>query len=356
MLSRRNFRELTESFLLRSEGQAASSCLTPRSGSCFQSRSVRSVVRCSSSSSSTRWKSRQGKDFFAREARVQGLKSRAAFKLLELNEKHRLFKPGQTVVDLGFAPGSWSQVAVNRTTPNGRVIGIDLIPAQPPRGVSTIQGNFLSPAIQDEVRSYVRDPDLGRVRRHISSEEQGGLTEEDLNELERGYIDLERQAHLEGVETETTGQAQNANEQADRPGAKLSLKERDLRQGRAVDVVLSDMSEPWDQTAGFYKRSLSDPYFRMMNTSGNAFRDHAGSMDLCMAALTFCFDTLKTGGHFLCKYYQGAEEKAFETKLKRLFAKVHREKPDSSRNESKEAYFVALRRKETPTKEEVFRD
>jgi 21S rRNA (uridine2791-2'-O)-methyltransferase len=116
------------------------------------------------------------------------------------------------------------------------------------------------------------------VRRHISSEEQGGLTEEDLNELERGYIDLERQAHLEGVETETTGQAQNANEQADRPGAKLSLKERDVRQGRAVDVVLSDMSEPWDQTTGFYKKSLSDPYFRMMNTSGNAFRDHAGSM------------------------------------------------------------------------------
>jgi 21S rRNA (uridine2791-2'-O)-methyltransferase len=111
-------------------------------------------------------------------------------------------------------------------------------------------------------------------------------------------------------------------------------------------VVLSDMSEPWDQTAGFYKKSLSDPYFRMMNTSGNAFRDHAGSIvrqpsvggndcwhmqDLCMAALTFSFDTLKTGGHFLCKYYQGTEEKAFETKLKRLFAKVSREKPDSSR-------------------------
>jgi 21S rRNA (uridine2791-2'-O)-methyltransferase len=70
-----------------------------------------------------------------------------------------------------------------------------------------------------------------------------------------------------------------------------------------------------------------------------------------MAALTFSFDTLKTGGHFLCKYYQGTEEKAFETKLKRLFTKVH-----SSRQESKEAYFVAVRRKETPTKEEIFRE
>ena len=93
-----------------------------------------------------------------------------------------------------------------------------------------------------------------------------------------------------------------------------------------------------------------------------------------MAALTFAFDTLRTGGHFLCKFYQGAEDKALETKLKRLFKKVHREKPGSSRSvslachsppftaklirfqDSKEAYFVALRRKEGLTKEDVFVD
>ena len=51
-------------------------------------------------------------------------------------------------------------------------------------------------------------------------------------------------------------------------------------ESRLVDVVLSDMSEPWPQTEGFWKRSLSDPYYRMMNTSGMAFRDHAGSMVL----------------------------------------------------------------------------
>ncbi|KAH7410288.1 FtsJ-like methyltransferase-domain-containing protein [Phaeosphaeria sp. MPI-PUGE-AT-0046c] len=356
MLSRRVFRDLTDRLLLGEACNVAAIPCTAARRCTFRPCTGGSVLsRChASSSSSTRWKSRQGKDFFAREARVQGLKSRAAFKLLELNEKHKLFKPGQTVVDLGFAPGSWSQVAVNRTNPNGRVIGIDLIPAQPPRGVSTIQGNFLSTVIQDEVRAYVRDPDLGRARSQVSSKDQDGFTEEQLDEMERGYIDIERQAHLDGVEMETIGQPHESNERAELAGMKLSLKERDQRQGRAVDVVLSDMSEPWDQTAGFYKKSLSDPYFRMMNTSGNAFRDHAGSMDLCMAALTFSFDTLKTGGHFLCKFYQGQEEKAFETKLKRLFAKVHREKPDSSRTESKEAYFVALRRKETATKEEVF--
>ncbi|UPX09899.1 Methylene-fatty-acyl-phospholipid synthase [Ascochyta rabiei] len=334
MLSRRIFRQLTDSVLLESS-------LLPKRSFC----PVAVCVSCSfggrataprarhASSSSTRWKTRQGNDHFAREARVQGLKSRAAFKLLELNEKHKLFKPGQTVVDLGFAPGSWSQVAVNRTTPDGRVIGIDLIPAQPPRGVSTIQGNFLSPAIQDEVRAYVRDPNLGRPRKQTISEEPGGLTEEQMDEIERGYIDIERQARMEGVEMEQLRQPTEGSESV--PDAKRSLKERDAREGRVVDVVLSDM---------------------MMNTSGNPFRDHAGSMDLCMAALTFSFDTLKTGGHFLCKFYQGSEEKAFETKLKRLFAKVSREKPESSRSASKEAYFVALRRKETVTREEVFRE
>ena len=53
-----------------------------------------------------------------------------------------------------------------------------------------------------------------------------------------------------------------------------------------------------------------------------------------MAALNFCYDTLRNGGHFLCKFYAGAEDNALEKKLKRLFEKVHREKPDSSRNVS----------------------
>ena len=61
--------------------------------------------------SSKRWVQRQSQDPFAKAAKVAGLKSRAAFKLLQINDRYRLFKPGQTVVDLGFAPGSWSQVS-----------------------------------------------------------------------------------------------------------------------------------------------------------------------------------------------------------------------------------------------------
>jgi 21S rRNA (uridine2791-2'-O)-methyltransferase len=129
----------------------------------------------------------------------------------------------------------------------------------------------LSTAIQEEVRAYVREPSLGRPRKQSISEEDNGVTEEEVDEMERGYIDIERQAHMGGADATTSSPPAKS-------AAKLSLKERDLQHGRVVDVVLSDMSEPWDQTVGFYKKSLSDPYSRMMNTSGNGFRDHAGSM------------------------------------------------------------------------------
>jgi 23S rRNA U2552 (ribose-2'-O)-methylase RlmE/FtsJ len=71
----------------------------------------------------------------------------------------------------------------------------------------------------------------------------------------------------------------------------LSVRKRDLRDGRVVDVVLSDMSAPWEQTAGHWIRSVSNPYFRMMNTSGTAFRDHAGSMVSLFADLFISFNS-----------------------------------------------------------------
>ncbi|KAH8905650.1 ribosomal RNA methyltransferase MRM2 [Coniochaeta sp. PMI_546] len=113
------------------------------------------------------------------------------------------------------------------------------------------------------------------------------------------------------------------------------------------------MSAPWPQTHGFTIRSLSNPYRRMMNTSGITFKDHAGSMDLCYAALSFASDTLKADGNFICKFYQGKEDKVLENKLKKIFKRVLREKPESSRSESREAYFVALRRKANMTLDSI---
>ena len=66
--------------------------------------------------------------------------------------------------------------------------------------------------------------------------------------------------------------------------------------------------------------------------------------DLCTSALQFCYSTLKTGGHFVCKFYQGAEDKLLEKKMKAMFHKVAREKPESSRSESREAFMVGIKR------------
>lgn len=181
------------------------------------------------SSASSRWKLRQGADPFARSARVQGLKSRAAFKLLELDAKYHLFRrgKGQVVVDLGFAPGSWSQVALDRTAPDGRIVGIDIIPAQPPRGVSTFQGNFLSPGVQGMVKQFLLENERRwRAAKAVSAAEKGkGIRRTEHGETEGtgavegqgeeeaavdevadrpSYIDLERMAAHES-EAESGG-------------------------------------------------------------------------------------------------------------------------------------------------------
>ncbi|KAI4247544.1 MAG: hypothetical protein L6R40_001492 [Gallowayella cf. fulva] len=250
----------------------------------------------SASSSSTRWQTRQGRDKLATKARVEGLKSRAAYKLLE--------------------------VAVDRTSPNGRIVGIDVIPAQPPAGVSTIQGNFLSSAVQDEVKKFLRATQDGRHNHPLSSLEHvdGFCAHDSPISSARSYLEQEKQSGVLAPEPPHTP----------RDGTHARISMDDPREGRMVDVVLSDMSAPWEQTEGFWKRSLSDPYYRMMNTSGINFRDHAGSMDLCQAALRFAFDTLRSGGHFVYK-------------------------PASSRSESKEAFFVALRRKADIQDADVFK-
>lgn len=88
------------------------------------------------------WKKRQKSDPYVKRAREAGYRARAAFKLFELDEKDRLFRPGQFVVDLGAAPGSWSQVALERVGASGRVVALDILPMDPVDGVVFIQGDF----------------------------------------------------------------------------------------------------------------------------------------------------------------------------------------------------------------------
>ena len=82
-----------------------------------------------------------------RRARELGYRSRAVFKLIEVNRRYRLFKPGMTVVDLGAAPGSWSQYAVQEVGPSGRVIATDILPIEPLQGVAFLQGDLHDKAV-----------------------------------------------------------------------------------------------------------------------------------------------------------------------------------------------------------------
>jgi 23S rRNA (uridine2552-2'-O)-methyltransferase len=92
--------------------------------------------------SSKEWLRRHLTDPYVKQAQKQGYRSRAAFKLLQLNEKHSLFKPGMTVLDLGAAPGGWAQVAAEKVKPGGRVIAIDVLEIAPISGVTTLKGDF----------------------------------------------------------------------------------------------------------------------------------------------------------------------------------------------------------------------
>jgi 23S rRNA (uridine2552-2'-O)-methyltransferase len=95
--------------------------------------------------SSTRWLERQLNDPYVREAKAKGYRSRAAFKLLELEEKFQFLKKGDVVLDLGAAPGGWSQVAGQRVGAGGRVVAADILEMTPIVNVVTLQADLLDP-------------------------------------------------------------------------------------------------------------------------------------------------------------------------------------------------------------------
>lgn len=105
--------------------------------------------------SSRRWLERQLNDPWVHEARLRGYRSRAAFKLIQIHEKFRLFKPASRIVDLGCAPGSWLQVC-RVLAPQGQVTGVDLLDTEPVDGAVVLKGNFCTDAVQEEVRQSLK--------------------------------------------------------------------------------------------------------------------------------------------------------------------------------------------------------
>ncbi|NNF51558.1 MAG: 23S rRNA (uridine(2552)-2'-O)-methyltransferase RlmE [Gammaproteobacteria bacterium] len=103
------------------------------------------------SKSSGRWMAEHQRDEFVRRAAAEGWRSRAVYKLAEIDEKDRLIKPGMTVVDLGAAPGGWSQYAARKVGRHGRVIAMDLLEMPDLEGVTFVQGDFTESSVLEEL-------------------------------------------------------------------------------------------------------------------------------------------------------------------------------------------------------------
>jgi 23S rRNA (uridine2552-2'-O)-methyltransferase len=195
------------------------------------------------SQSSRAWLKRQLNDPYVAAAKAKGYRSRAAFKLVELNEKFRFLKKGARVLDLGAAPGGWSQVAANA---GAVVVAADVLEMEQIPGVTFFQAD---------------------------------LTDADVPVM------LKRA--LEGP----------------------------------ADVVLTDMAAP---------------------TTGHRATDHIRTIALVEIALEVALDTLKPGGSFVGKVFQGGSSNELLARLKKAFREVKHVKPPASRQESVELYVVAL--------------
>jgi 23S rRNA (uridine2552-2'-O)-methyltransferase len=197
-------------------------------------------------SSSKAWLREHHDDEYVLRARAEGYRSRACYKLLELQERDRLLRPGMSVADLGSAPGGWSQVAAELVGHRGRVIASDILPMDSVAGVTFIQGDFT----EDEV--------FDRILAEIGEEK--------------------------------------------------------------LDLVISDMAP---------------------NISGMSAVDQPRSMYLVELALDFALRTLRPGGDFAAKVFQG---EGFEEVLRSArdgFDRVLTRKPAASRPRSREVYLVA---------------
>ena len=113
--------------------------------------------------SSRRWLAEHEADHYVQEARRLGLRSRAAFKLKELQERDRLLKPGMAVVDLGAAPGGWSQIAAPLLGPSGRLVAMDILPIEPLPGVEFLQGDFREQSVLEALERLVPSRELDLV-------------------------------------------------------------------------------------------------------------------------------------------------------------------------------------------------
>ncbi len=270
------------------------------------------------STSSQQWLRRQFKDPYVKRAAREGFRSRAAYKLMEMDDKYKLLAPGQVVIDLGCAPGSWSEVALSRLV-------------RPPRAGK-------------KGRSCPPKTGVAKTGTRDTHPPEPLITEEDLAQGQGGAT--------QGVASPLTA-SDNAQSS---PGQSHDRQQ----QGAVIGLDLCEMT-PLDGTLFFQGDFLSDealawlaqalaPYGGRADvvlsdmapaTTGHKSTDHLRIMALSEAALDFAQEVLSAGGHFVAKIFQGGGDPVYLKALKQCFSHVHCVKPASSRKESSEMYVVA---------------
>ena len=104
---------------------------------------------------SKNWINKQRRDIYVRQSKVEGYRARSVYKLIEIDEKFRIFKGGQNVIDIGAAPGSWSQYA-SKVVKSGKIISIDLKRMEPIKNTLQIKGDFVDQEVQVQIKNYLK--------------------------------------------------------------------------------------------------------------------------------------------------------------------------------------------------------
>lgn len=178
------------------------------------------------SKSSQRWLDEHFDDHYVKEAQKLGYRSRACFKLLEIQDKDRLIRSGMVVVDLGSAPGGWSQVAAELVGDKGVVIASDILPMDPLAGVTFIQGDFT----EDEVFRQILDAVAGRPVDLVISDMAPNMS---------GVKDVDQPRAIYLVELAIDMAAQVL-----KPGGNFLAK---VFQGEGFDQVLAELRKQYQQ-------------------------------------------------------------------------------------------------------------
>ncbi|KAK5574834.1 hypothetical protein RB653_010088 [Dictyostelium firmibasis] len=235
------------------------------------------------------WMKRQMTDPFVAMAQKNDLISRAAYKIINIDNQIKLFKEGQIVVDLGASPGGWSKYIKKCVTNNGLVVSVDTSSNFQLDKDAFIEGDFTEEEIQNKIRNLVQYKSFNGLK---DLKHSLFLSEKKVEQfIDDGQFDLKLLKKKNGCG---------------------SLK-------KLVDVVVSDMAPQY---------------------SGVSQVDHSRLIELQKTALTFAFKVLKRGGSFVCKVSRGGEEKSFFKLLESNFISVKSMKPEASRQESTEIYYI----------------